>query len=918
MMRPAVALEIFPSWGLMLYCEDYKDDFVRLVDKVETTSCYQNNSNGKAQDGEISNIDQMRSDVKTCECLINKASTNPILKDFKDKNLDKDGKAIVIQETDNKKALEANLLANQLSTITKGNVQMTKAYLGMVKGAVSHANKEFEKRSYETVQVGSLCSTEGCSAPELEKTEEVNSAYLKTSLSSEQCISGKEFVTFKSFPDENVFKELSSSTFRPDAWDYNKIRARYDEIMGLSPKSREQHKEEISLLKSKIIYLSANPLIKTIFSGVENSATEKNTNHISDENFKGQLIKVMDKNNLGKAKAELFKMLQDYAAVKKKCFGKPGNCLEQASKDGGTSKFVSQLGEFYSRKEIALTEKFINDHRTATVEEAKKKEIKPENYTRNLLLGHFAQNNPGILSPSSCLGKSNINSKECAEIFVRYCPVAYSGLQAMEENNMDDVLKDNIDEQIVATFDITDLDKNEEFQKLNEEICHTPRKVDKRDAKGVTFFDFKKDFCGVVPAPAECSSNDPEALRKIRSAYLAKFKEPSSSNAIAFNDISEQAPSNDIDPNDIYYNHTMISSYDEYFDFSHFRETNGFPSLNSKKEGAFLAGLEKFASAGGNQQSGHEDINNEVVSNYVNSFDNQAVQRNDQVETKVEDLNHTERSSLLDDWKQELAKAKKDQGEKGQTEQSRAYEAAMNEKIATLEALLAQQKQLTETQYKLLNDALKAQTKAANTSEGVSNEVERSSSSTQKRSNFVASSDHAINENLNRGPASVREAQFDTSGSGSGSVGNASLGKGRSGTNAMADLSSSSDSSIERENAKLIRLRQNANGSITIESKGAGALAPNAIAVPISDDLYRMVQMNPTGLNLGQIEKSIPKEQIAELEKKEYIILLLQNGSRPPLEVRVRKENNRLVQLKDTQVVTRSVSLQGLQNTLKQ
>jgi len=115
-----------------------------------------------------------------------------------------------------------------------------------------------------------------------------------------------------------------------------------------------------------------------------------------------------------------------------------------------------------------------------------------------------------------------------------------------------------------------------------------------------------------------------------------------------------------------------------------------------------------------------------------------------------------------------------------------------------------------------------------------------------------------------------------------------------------------------------VSLRQNSNGSITIEAKGSSGTAPNAISVPISDDLYKMAQMNPTGLNLFQIEKSIPKEQIAELEKKEYIILLLQNGKNPPLEVKVRKENNRLVQVKNTQIVTRTFSLEGLQNSLRQ
>jgi hypothetical protein len=75
--------------------------------------------------------------------------------------------------------------------------------------------------------------------------------------------------------------------------------------------------------------------------------------------------------------------------------------------------------------------------------------------------------------------------------------------------------------------------------------------------------------------------------------------------------------------------------------------------------------------------------------------------------------------------------------------------------------------------------------------------------------------------------------------------------------------------------------------------------------------------LNLTGLDLSQIEKNISKDQIAQLEGKGVITLLLQNGSRPPLEVKVRRHNNKLVQVENTQVITRRVSLKTLQNTFR-
>jgi hypothetical protein len=122
-------------------------------------------------------------------------------------------------------------------------------------------------------------------------------------------------------------------------------------------------------------------------------------------------------------------------------------------------------------------------------------------------------------------------------------------------------------------------------------------------------------------------------------------------------------------------------------------------------------------------------------------------------------------------------------------------------------------------------------------------------------------------------------------------------------------------------------MRRSDDGSITIESSGSSTAGGNvtpAISVPVSDEQYRMLQSDSNGQILGQLEKSIPKDQIAKLESKGEIILLVRNGSNPPFEVKVAKVDNRLVYSrtdkngnKQDAVVRRTYTIKALENQLR-
>jgi len=227
----------------------------------------------------------------------------------------------------------------------------------------------------------------------------------------------------------------------------------------------------------------------------------------------------------------------------------------------------------------------------------------------------------------------------------------------------------------------------------------------------------------------------------------------------------------------------------------------------------------------------------------------------------------------------------------------------MKAKIEALETLLSQQRKLTEDQYKLLNSAISNQ-QIAQASKAVAPALAQNTDKeamekarVRSHSGFTttAMANGTLSDETMRGPASIKENQTNTS---AGNSGAASLQRSSSSSGARA-----SADSVAREEAKLVNLRRFPDGSITIESASKGGqVAPNAITVPVSDEQYRLLQSNPGALSLSQIEKSIPKEQLAELEKSGQIILVLQNGENPPFEVKVEKKDNKLVyQLQDQQ-----------------
>src|SRR5690606_25825003 len=187
-----------------------------------------------------------------------------------------------------------------------------------------------------------------------------------------------------------------------------------------------------------------------------------------------------------------------------------------------------------------------------------------------------------------------------------------------------------------------------------------------------------------------------------------------------------------------------------------------------------------------------------------------------------------------------------------------ASQKALQERIAALETLLLQQKELSDKQYALLNDALKSKEKEL---ENKIAELESTEKKAQKAKRTQVTGQELEEAQSFRSPASVMKAPTagHQSGAGAGDTAGARAGAGAiaSGQGSAQGMKEAANrEALAREEAKLVNLRQEASGAIVLEgTKGGGA---NAIALAISDEFYKQARGNLASINLLQIEKNIP------------------------------------------------------------
>jgi hypothetical protein len=271
-------------------------------------------------------------------------------------------------------------------------------------------------------------------------------------------------------------------------------------------------------------------------------------------------------------------------------------------------------------------------------------------------------------------------------------------------------------------------------------------------------------------------------------------------------------------------------------------------------------------------------------------------------ETKIEDLSYQKKKEMLSEAQEDYNDFKyKHPGEVNTNPVVAAQDDALKAKISALEQALADQRKLTEDQRDLLDRAI------------AENSKEEDLPKISKKKNTTPQAVAATQEEIQTQVPVERPITAVTPG----------LSRTIASLKPRNPKRDSSD--VAREEAKLVGLRNGSNGALTLENIGKSNLGrANAIAINLSDEQYRLIQSNPNAVNLSQLEKNIPQDQIDRLEKTGQIILLLQNGSNPPFEVKVERKNKRLVlsrmdkEGKPQEPVRRIHTLSGLGGTIQQ
>lgn len=739
----------------------------------------------------------------------------------------------------------------------------------------------------------------------------------KESLPPGQCLHPKMYLAKRQMPNEFIRSALNRP-FVEHEWDFRSLEGRYQQLMKMSLVSRLEHKAEIQHIKEKLKYLNRNPVLKYAFA-----------------------IDGKDYNEASKLKLDLFRVIQ-------------GNLQDPMCEPGSQcyTKYRNSVSKLLFRPELVTPIRKVA--REDVINRARRKNLQNTSGkmsgepTPKSVISEFKQkfNLPG---PEEC-SKQNRDDLKCIQIFGGYCKTLdnYAAeIEGLTSDASHSAVYDDIDAQMENDFNI-DLAKNEDYRRANDEYCNTSRKQNLLSFGGpsqATFNEFIDHVCKDKKF-AGCERRTVRDMALLRTEYEKSYSggkshrsalgnvgfsleclqslAQSQSDEFGLSDglgQPEQMNLNNKELTDQQLAALLGSAVDRGDSgLAEFRLDTTVELSAESNERPFMTDFgQALANNMASSQSFSSDPYYEELPVYSSSYVSPTTSTAAvPTETpKIEEMPEEKRRELLSDWQSEYEEWRRKVGTE-MTPAQKAEEEQLRQEIATLRALLDQQKQLSEQQFKLLNEALAARSKPQADTVVAPQEDSKSKPKAKSSSKFAAAK-AVVDEvsDAGRAPASIKDIKQNTSG--------ALGGAASASTSSSSRKSSSSDSSREsvaREEAKLVNLKRYSDGSITIETANHGASGGNAITIPVSDEQYRMLQANPQGLNLNQLVKTIPQEKIAQLEKSGEIVILLQNGSNPPFEVKVAKQDNRLIVLSDKNgkaqaPVRRVYTREALTNELK-
>lgn len=700
-----------------------------------------------------------------------------------------------------------------------------------------------------------------------ENVHSLKSFFDQGQISDGQCITYREYHGFKQLPTDDDFMDeiISEKEFDETKWNYPALVNQYNKLEDAGKTTTS----EFLRLKSRIVFLNRNPMMRHLF----------NSNY--------------------RKKKEIFAALKEFSASK--C---NEGTLYLGKLDPHVEKYKNKLKDLVGNAEAqGIIKKSIDQEIKNTLNVSLDQKGAPvrKHKSRQDVITYLEELYK--TSPATCRSS---DKSGCLVAYRQYCEEIKSVPDEGVNNNGESL------KSILRGDFITDFDKNADLKRVNDLFCNTRLKKDPNNPteRGYTFNEYRAEFCS--------GENVIECRTTFLKQYGKSFENPETIKIGNFLDsvIIKNVASNKIE--NITAGKGSTFSDKKGFDWDTYRRDHG---ISGGSMAGDLASPKIASNSGGTGGTLASGIMNPVQQNPVNPnfYSNVSIPSQSKVHTNedssvkersISELSPQEQYSLLNEWKRELNEAR---SRKSDGEAMSSGDKLLQERIAALENLLLQQKTLSDRQYALLNEALKS--KDNELKEQVAKAEKKSQEKvTGTHSGFDSSSSFA-EQGFNRAPASVRGNTASGIQGGSSAGDSARLASSSQEAQALRD--SSSRESLAREEAKLVNLRQESSGAIVLEGTKQGVGA-NAIAVSISDEAYKLARTSLIGINLQQIEKNIPKDQIELLEKNGVITLILQNGQNPPLEVKVKRLNGSLVQVENTEAIVRKFSLQSLQNTFRE
>ena len=708
----------------------------------------------------------------------------------------------------------------------------------------------------------------------------------------DQCISAREYLAFTQLPSDNLLKEkikkTSLDSFDENGWNHFELLNQYDQQMSLS--DQKKNKNKIMELKAKLIFLNRNPMIKTLLAAdTDMSLVEKNKNISGDKKREIQRKFSSLNGSLPSMKKELLKILKEFVKNKNSMSGVSD--YQKKLKRFFVKPVVGELIEIEFEKQEYKKMSMIKD---------------PENFRPRNNLSHKSVVDrfiakTGLGNPNDC-NSEKLEIMDCVNIYSRYCKVLDKSMVQVSRAERNPAFVDDLRESTMNDFN-PDFNTNSDFKRYNNLICGMKRSKSSNKNDSIDFFTYKYRKCR-LRITGDCD-NSPESLIALRKKFVKEYDQINSLNKGLSNieNLDDFLANQDLKP----IKDVKVPSKTDFrkrlgkgFALIDIADSWGIPSQES------VVSTNVVKADPNESPSNRASLDNGAVErefyNYQNTTPLAAKgQSTDFNGDKIEKMTETGRKNLLNEWETQYDDWKKSKGTGDLLNpKDSTTDAALRSEISTLKALLAQQQQLSQEQYQLLNNAITSKKmKSISETDAQAKPPVKRSSSENSTPIFGSPSKDSLQDS-SRTPANFKEAQAASVGSGTVPLPTRKFSFKPSIGSANASADSSPDSVI-REQSKLINLRQFSDGSIQINSvpkaENGGA---NAISLDVSDNEYQDLQDKKSELKLDQIKKRISQDHIDKVEKNGEITILLRNGNRPPFELKVQKKDNKLVySLKD-------------------